>query len=86
MSGRTVELLTSRAIAELLRVPVHRGNYVLCSRQHIQPIARGRNFRFYDQDAIAMVRQALNGIDARKADGTRKKRRQSPDNEVTLWK
>ena len=44
---------------------LHRVQYVLRTRQHIQPAARAGNLRLFDRRAVAMVRHELNAIDAR---------------------
>jgi len=59
-------LRTTGVIARELGVPLHRVQYVLCSRLHIQPSARAGPFRLYDSAAIAMLRHELNAIDARR--------------------
>ncbi len=60
-------LRTPGVIAELLGVPLHRVQYVLRTRPHIRPAARAGRLRLYDNEAIAMICQELNAIEARRA-------------------
>ena len=62
-------LITPGVIATQLGEPLHRVLYVLRSRRHIRPAARAGRLRLYDREAVAMVRHALNGIDARGGKG-----------------
>ncbi|MFM9962867.1 MAG: hypothetical protein ACKV2Q_16780 [Planctomycetaceae bacterium] len=59
-------LLSPGIIARELKVPLHRVLNVLATRQHIRPLARAGIIRLYERAAIAMVRQELNAIDARR--------------------
>lgn len=61
-------LLTPGTIAEELRQPVRRVQYVLATRQHIRPSALAGIVRLYDRHAMAQVRHELNAIDARRAE------------------
>jgi hypothetical protein len=60
-------LITPGVIAAELRVPLHRVLHVLATRQHIIPSARAGTLRLYGRKAVAMVRQELNAIDARRS-------------------
>jgi DNA-binding transcriptional MerR regulator len=62
-------LATVGEIAKLLRVPLHRIEYVLRSRPHIKPRATAGGARCFDDDAIAQIRHELHAIDARRARG-----------------
>lgn len=62
------KLITPGVIADRLRVPLHRVQHILRSREHIQPVARAGTLRLYDRQAVAMVRHELNAIDARRSD------------------
>lgn len=62
-------LRTPGVIATALGEPLHRIVYVLRTRPHIRPAATAGRLRLYDAEAVAMIRQALNGIDARKGAG-----------------
>ena len=59
-------LLSPGIIARELKVPLHRVLNVLATRQHIRPLARAGIIRLYERAAVAMVRQELNAIDARR--------------------
>jgi len=60
------QLWTTGRIAEILQVPLHRVQYVLATRPHIQPSARAGHFRLYDRHAMSQIRHELNAIDARR--------------------
>ena len=60
------KLRTPGVIANELGEPLHRIQYVLRTRPYIMPSARAGRFRLFDRDAVAMIRHALNSIDARK--------------------
>lgn len=62
---QTPHLLTPGKIASELREPLHRVNYVLSTRDHIQPAAFAGRIRLYRSEAKAMVRHELNAIDAK---------------------
>ena len=62
-------LCTPGVLVELLGVPLHRVVYILRTRPHIRPAARAGRLRFYDNDAIAMVRHELSAIAARRDGG-----------------
>ena len=64
---RTDICRTAGVIAAELSVPLHRVQYVLRTRQHIQPIGRAGRLRIYPSKAVAQVRYELNRIDAAKA-------------------
>jgi len=59
--------VTAATIAALLGVPLHRVNRVLETRHYIQPVCLAGRTRVYNNDAIALVRHALNAIDARQS-------------------
>ena len=59
-------LRTPGVIAHELNVPLHRILYVLRTRRHITPAARAGRLRLYDRESVAMIRHALNAIEARK--------------------
>jgi hypothetical protein len=61
-----VQLNTTGRISKMLREPLHRINYILATRPHIQPAAWAGNLRLYDRRAVAMIRHELNAIDARR--------------------
>jgi hypothetical protein len=60
------KLITVGVIAKELNEPLHRIVRVLAKRPHIRPSARAGNVRLFDRRAVALVRQELNAIDARK--------------------
>lgn len=62
----TPRLLTAGQIAVKLGVPFHRVRYVIKARD-IQPAAWSGNARVFDREALALIRQSLNGIDARRS-------------------
>jgi len=53
-------------IARELGVPLHRVQYILDTRCYILPAARAGRLRLYDLKAVAMIRDALIAIDAKK--------------------
>lgn len=59
-------LLTPGRIAERLKTPLQRVQYILSTRPHIQPSARAGVLRLYDEHAVALIRHELNAIDARR--------------------
>ena len=59
-------LATIGEIAELLNVPLHRIEYVLRTRPHIQPRAMAAGARCFDDVGVAQIRQVINSIDARR--------------------
>ena len=59
-------LRTPGVIARELGEPLHRVLYVLRTRGFISPSARAGRMRLYDSQAVAMIRHALNAMDARK--------------------
>lgn len=59
-------LRTPGVIARELGEPLHRVLYVLRTRAFIVPSARAGRLRLYDREAAALIRHALNAIDARK--------------------
>lgn len=61
----TVPLLTAGRIAESLGVRLPRVVYVLATRPHIRPRARAGILRLYDRQAVELVREELDAIDAR---------------------
>ena len=62
-------LITVGVIAKRLGVPLHRVVRIVRTRSHIKPKARAGICRLYDSESVAMVRDALNAIDARRASG-----------------
>jgi len=59
-------LITPGVMAAELGEPLHRVLYILRTREYIRPAARAGVLRLYESTAIAQVRAALNGIDARR--------------------
>lgn len=60
-------LWTAGRIAERLKVPVHRVQYVVRSRR-IRPVARAARLRLFDADAINRIEAELSRIDATTAE------------------
>jgi hypothetical protein len=60
------KLITPGVIAQELSAPLHRILHVLATREHIRPSARAGTLRLYDRLAVALVRQELTAIDARR--------------------
>jgi len=58
-------LNTIGKVAEELHQPVHRIQYVLRTRPHIQPAALAGRSRLFDSHAISQLRQELNRIDSK---------------------
>ena len=65
MSDSPPRLATIGEVAKLLRVPLHRIEYVLRTRSHIRPRATAGGARCFDNDAIARIRLELNAIGAK---------------------
>ncbi len=63
----TPALLTPGKIAHKLGEPLHRVMNVLRTRDHIRPVARAGTIRLYESATIAMVRDELSTIDARRS-------------------
>ena len=66
MSESTPKLRTAGIIADELREPLHRVLRILNTRPHIRASARAGTLRLYDAAAVAMVRDELDAIDARR--------------------
>jgi len=66
MATPVPRLRTPGVIAAELGEPLHRVLYVLRTRDFIKPSATAGRLRLFDSQAVAMIRQALSGIDARK--------------------
>jgi len=64
---QTPSLRTSGVIACELGEPLHRVQYILRTRAFIPPSARAGRLRLYDRQAVAMIRHAMNAMDARRA-------------------
>ena len=64
MKENAVPLLTPGRIAAELGVPLPRVLYVLATRPLIRPRARAGILRLYDRNAVALIRRALNSIEA----------------------
>ena len=62
-------LITPGVIAAELREPLHRIQYILATRVHIEPSAKAGTLRLYDRKAVAMVRHEINAMDARRGRG-----------------
>jgi hypothetical protein len=60
-------LITVGVIATELSEPLHRISYVLQTRKHILPAAYAGTLRLFDREAVAMIREELHEIDARRA-------------------
>ncbi len=60
-------LLTIGRIAAEEGETVRRIQYVLSSRQYIQPIAYAGNTRLYNSQSVELIRAALAEIDSRRA-------------------
>ena len=59
-------LATIGEVAAQLHIPLHRIEYVLRTRPHIQPRAVAGLARCFDDKAIAQIKRALDGIAARR--------------------
>lgn len=66
MKNPVPKLRTPGVLATDLGEPLHRVLYVLRTRAHIQPSAQAGRLRLYDREAVAMLRQELSAIDARR--------------------
>lgn len=64
--GSIPNLITVGVMAAELGQPIHRVQHVLRTRQHIRPSCRVGRLRVFDEEAVAMVRHELNGVDARR--------------------
>ncbi len=62
----TPRLITPGVIAAELDEPLHRVLHVLKTRRCIRPSARAGTLRLYDRQTLAMVRDELSTIDARR--------------------
>lgn len=71
MTNRCTEsptLDTTGRIAAKLGVPLHRVTYIIRTRK-IRPVAYAGRLGLYDREAVAVIRHALNAIDARRSEG-----------------
>jgi hypothetical protein len=66
MSDDTPQLRTPGVIASELGEPLHRVLNVLATREHIRLLGRAGTLRLYGPNAVALVRQELDAIDARR--------------------
>jgi hypothetical protein len=64
-TSSTPMVRTAGSIARELNQPLHRVEYILRTRPHIQPSCRAGRLRVYSSQAVAQVRHELNAIDAR---------------------
>ena len=62
---QAVKLNTVGVLAEKLGQPIHRIQYLLRTRPHIQPAALAGRSRLYSEKAVAQLRYELNAMDAR---------------------
>ena len=65
----TVRLNTVGLLAEKLGQPVHRVEYVIRTRSHINHVAVAGRTRLFDDGAARQLRHEFNAIDARKSGG-----------------
>ncbi len=63
------KLLTVGRIAERLKIPVHRVQYILATRLYIAPAALAGRTRLFNTKAVAQIRHETNAIDARRQSG-----------------
>jgi hypothetical protein len=63
---KSPRLITPGVIATELGVALHRVLHVLATRRHIRPAARAGTLRLYDRRGVAMVRDELTAIAARR--------------------
>ena len=61
------ELNTLGKVAQHLQVPVHRVQYVLRSRPHLQPAATAGRLRLFDDETIEQIAKELQTIDSKGA-------------------
>jgi hypothetical protein len=59
-------LTTAGVIAAEMKVSLRRVQYILATRPHIQPAARAGTLRLYEHAAVAIVRDELSAMDARR--------------------
>jgi hypothetical protein len=65
MSAATpVPLVTSADIAKRLGQPLRRVQWILATRHHIRPAARAGTVRVYATEAIALVQDEIDRMDA----------------------
>jgi uncharacterized protein YjbI with pentapeptide repeats len=57
-------------IAAEYGVPVHRIDYVLATRPHIQPVAKAGTLRLFDQHGKNLIRAELEQIDAKASEAS----------------
>lgn len=62
---RVPKLATTSEVAQILRVPKHRIEYLLRTRTHIRPRATAGRSRCFDENAITQLRHELNAIAAK---------------------
>ena len=63
---RPLRLLTVGLIAQETGQPVHRIEYILATRTHIQPAALAGQVRLYSQTALVAIRAELDAIATRR--------------------
>jgi len=66
-SKRPPALNTVGKVSQQLGVPLHRLQYVLRSRPHIQPTATAGRLRLFDEQAVRSIEAELRKIDRRGA-------------------
>lgn len=61
------ELNTLGKVAQHLRVPVHRVQYIVRSRPHLRPAATAGRLRLFDDKTIEQIANELRNIDSKGA-------------------
>ncbi len=66
MAESVPKLATTGEVARLLDVPLHRVQYIVRTRAHIQPSATAGGIRCFNDESVAKIRHELNSLDARR--------------------
>ena len=56
------QLLTPGRLAERVKQPLSRVQYILRTREHIKPFARAGALRLYAESAVALIQEELQAI------------------------
>ena len=67
-NGKPGAALILSRIADRLGIPTHRVQYVIATR-NIRPTAFAGRLRLFDREAVSLIRNEIDSIDARQAAG-----------------
>jgi hypothetical protein len=66
-NNKPPQLTTLGKVAQQLQVPIHRVQYILRSRAHINPVATAGRLRLFNQQTIELIKAEIETIDSKGA-------------------